>query len=225
MIQNIVNCPLFQGVSTVAITGLFETIHHQIKHYEPDEIIIYGNTPCNDLPIVVNGCVTAEMVNFDGRTIKIEEILAPNTLAEAFVFGNQNVYPVNVVAKTECRVMFIQRDELLKLFQLNTQILQNYLDAISNRTQFLTSKMRFLTFKTIKGKLASYILKLSVNNTSNIVLPMTQENLAGFFGVARPSLARALAELQDEGAIKINRREITISNRSILVGYVSTDNC
>ena len=218
---NISSCSLFVGLSDVQISTLFETIHHQVKQYHNNDVIAYGGDTCTSLLILIRGEVVAEMSNFDGRSIKIEEIAAPNTLAEAFVFGEQNFFPVTIIAKTNASILSIPADELLKLFQMESVILRNYLHSISNRTQFLTSKMRFLTFKTLKGKLSSYILKLSENNSRTVVIPMTQENLAGFFGVARPSLARALAELQDEGAIEINRKEITIVDKTILLGYVS----
>jgi len=212
---------LFIGISDTKIEEMLSQIHHQVKHYAVDDVIVCGGDVCNALLIVVEGNVIAEMINFDGRSIKIEELSAPNTLAEAFVFGDQNVFPVSVIAKTKCSILSIPSDELLKLFQLQEVVLHNYLNSISNRTQFLTSKMRFLTFKTIKGKLSSYILKLAGQTLKTIILPMTQENLAGYFGVARPSLARALAELQDEGAISINRKEIVIIDRSILLAYVN----
>jgi len=218
---NLSTCSLFVGLSDVQIDSLFEKIHHQVKHYKTNDIIAFGGDVCDSLLTLVSGEVVAEMSNFDGRSIKIEEILAPNTLAEAFVFGNQNMFPVTIIAKTNCSILSIQKDELLKLFQMQSEILRNYLNSISNRTQFLTSKMRFLTFKTIKGKLSSYILKLSGNTLKTISMPMTQENLAGFFGVARPSLARALSELQDEGAISINRKEITIIDKLILLAYIN----
>ena len=218
---NLSTSTLFTGLTNEQITALFSSVHHQIKHYNVDEIIAYAGDICNVLLIIEAGEVVAEMTNFDGRSIKIEEISAPNTLAEAFVFGEQNFFPVTIIAKTKCSILSIPKDELLKLFQNQDVVLTNYLNSISNRTQFLTAKMRFLTFKTIKGKLSSYILKLSGNNIKIITMPMTQENLAGFFGVARPSLARALAELQDEGAITINRKEITIVDKAILLAYIN----
>jgi CRP-like cAMP-binding protein len=214
------SCSFFAGLQNPRIIELFSSVHHQIKQYEVDEIIAYSGDDCNSLLIVMTGEVVAEMLNFDGRSIKIEAIAAPNTLAEAFVFGNQNLFPVTIIAKTKTSILSIPRDELVKLFQMESAILQNYLDAISNRTQFLSSKMRFLAFKTIKAKLSSYLLKLAGTKLKTISMPMTQENLAGFFGVARPSLARALAELQLEGAISINRKEITIIDRSVLLGYL-----
>ncbi|MFA5046306.1 MAG: helix-turn-helix domain-containing protein [Paludibacter sp.] len=39
-----------------------------------------------------------------------------------------------------------------------------------------------------------------------------QTGLADFFGVARPSLARSLAEMVQEGLIQINKKEYIILN-------------
>ena len=213
-------CSLFVGLSDKTIDESLKNIHHQVRHFHKEDIIAYAGDSCQTLLIVTEGVVAAEMSNFDGRFIRIEELHAPSTLAEAFVFGNQNTFPDNIIALSDCSILGIPKDELLKLFQLHTIVMQNFLNSISIRTQFLTSKIRFLTLKTLKGKLSSYILKIADKNSKQINLPMTQEKLAAFFGVARPSLSRALLELQDEGAIFVNRKEITIVDRSILVGYV-----
>jgi len=37
-------------------------------------------------------------------------------------------------------------------------LLVNFLDMISNRSQFLSEKIKFLNFKTIKGKLVNFIM-------------------------------------------------------------------
>jgi len=214
------DCTLFKGLRVDEIESLLNDLTFQVKTFSPGSVIVFMNDPCTRLLIVSEGTVVAEMVNLDGRSIRIEELSAPCTLAEAFVFGRQNAFPVTVIAQTECSVISIPRDELMKLFSLNQSVLLNFLDAISNRTQFLTHKIRFLSFKTIKGKIASYVLDIAGDTLKTVTLPMTQENLANYFGVARPSLARALGELQDEGAISVNRKEISITDRSILVAYL-----
>lgn len=49
------------------------------------------------------------------------------------------------------------------------------------------------------------------------MLIKTQEQLAEYFGVTRPSLARALGEMKDGGLIEIKRKEIKILDRNSLV--------
>ena len=72
---------------------------------------------------------------------------------------------------------------------------------ISNRSQFLSEKIKFLNFKTIRGKLAQYILQTAGTGKSEIKLEMTQNDLAEYFGVARPSIARVIGEMENEGII------------------------
>jgi len=100
--------------------------------------------------------------------------------------------------------------------QQNSLVLKNYLDAISSRTQFLSNRIRFLSFRTIKEKIAHYILSLSGKGLNAITLSQSQTNLADFFGVTRPSLARAFHELEQDGIIKVERREITLINKEKL---------
>ena len=87
------------------------------------------------------------------------------------------------------------------------------MDMISNRSQFLSEKIKFLNFKTIKGKLANYILQKAGNDGLSVTLGMTQSDLADFFGVARPSVARALGDLEEEGYIEAKGKNIKIIDR------------
>ena len=102
----------------------------------------------------------------------------------------------------------------LKLLMSNDKILINFLDMISNRSQFLSEKIKFLNFKTIKGKLAHFILQKAGKDGSAIILNMTQNDLADFFGVARPSVARVLGELEEEGYLEAKGKNIKIINKA-----------
>lgn len=42
------------------------------------------------------------------------------------------------------------------------------------------------------------------------LLDKNQTELAEYFGVARPSLARSISEMIDEGIISVNKKEYTI---------------
>jgi CRP-like cAMP-binding protein len=145
--------------------------------------------------------------------IKIEDIPAPGALASAFLFGNRKRFPVNVVSVSDGELLIIEKPDFLKLLMRNDIILVNFLDMISNRSQFLSEKIKFLNFKTIKDKLAHYILQKAGKEKSSILLDLTQQELAGFFGVARPSVARALGDLEEEGLIEAKGKNIKILNK------------
>jgi CRP-like cAMP-binding protein len=163
--------------------------------------------------MVVNGMVKGEMIDFSGRIIKIEDIPAPGAIASAFIFGSRNRFPVNVVAVIDTELLIIDKPEFLKFLKGNEIILANFLDMISNRSQFLSEKIKFLNFKTIRGKLAQYILLSAGADKSEVTLKMTQNEMAEYFGVARPSIARVISELESEGIISTKGKYIKILDK------------
>jgi CRP-like cAMP-binding protein len=209
--------PLFKGLSTGEIEAILLDIPHRIKKFNRGSMISQSGEPVNSLMVIVSGIVKGEMVDFAGRVIKIEDIHAPGALASAFMFGNQNRFPVNVIAVTDAELLDINKSDFLKLLMNNDKILVNFLDMISNRSQFLSEKIKFLNFKTIKGKMAQYILRLAGDQKIEIKLDRTQSDLADFFGVARPSVARALGDMEEEGYLLVQGKRVKILNRKGLL--------
>lgn len=203
---------IFRNVASSDILKILSHTHYQVKHFDKDQLIALSGDECNHLLILLNGSVKGEMIDFSGKTIKIEDITGPNTVASAFVFGRDHQFPVNITANEPVDVVYLSRDALLKVFQENKHVLQNFLNAISTRSQFLTQKMKFLSFKTIQEKMAHYLLSLVQNEKMLVELPKSQTELAVFFGIARPSLARVLGEMEDAGIISIDKRMVKIHN-------------
>jgi len=207
---------IFNGLDEISLEILFKDKLYRIRQYEKGGYIAHSHDECDRLMIVMKGSVRGEMTDFSGKTIIIEEIRAPRPLASAFLFGNNNRFPVDIIANEPSVVMIIPRDVLIFLLQHSQIVLKNYLNAISSRTQFLSGKIRFLSFKTIREKMANYILNNVRPDSNRITLSQSQTELADFFGVTRPSLARTIAEMENEGIIKVERREITILNKEKL---------
>jgi CRP/FNR family transcriptional regulator, dissimilatory nitrate respiration regulator len=214
-------CPLFKGVSTEEIASILAVVTHRTRNYKAGSLISQSGEPVNSLIIVTSGTVKGEMTDDAGRLIKIEDIPAPGALATAFIFGNKNRFPVNVAAISDVEILSIEKPDFLKLLMANDRVLVNFLNMISNRSQFLSEKIKFLNFKTIKGKLAHYILQKAGSKMMSVSLDMTQNDLADFFGVARPSVSRALGELEHDGLIEASGKNIRILDKKGLAGLTA----
>jgi len=207
------NSPLFKGLSQSIINDLFSQIHIQTKKFKPGSMVAQSGELINGLLIVLRGTVKGEMIDYTGKVIKIEDIQAPGALASAFIFGSTNKFPVNVVSVSASEILIIEKSDFLRLLMKNDTLLLNYLNMISNRSQFLSEKIKFLNFKTIRGKLAQYLLQLSDEKKDNCKFDKTQNELADYFGVARPSVGRALGEMEERGLIESKGKYVKILNR------------
>lgn len=211
MYDIIVKNPLFRGVSEKEAQELFANRQFQIKKFKAKDIVGIQGEACNHLMIVLDGMVQAQMIDHSGRLIVMAEIAVPHAYAAAFIYADQNELPVTVMAQMESEILFIRKEVFTDMLQRNKQVLQNFLTFISNRSKFLTDKIHFLTFRTIKSKISDFLLKRSnVSDSKIVILEETQQELADMFGVARPSLARTFKEMEDEGLILIERKKITL---------------
>jgi CRP-like cAMP-binding protein len=201
---------------------ILSAVPFRVKKFQSGLMISQSGEPVNALIVVISGVVKGEMVDYEGRVIKIEDIPAPGALASAFMFGSRNRFPVNVIAVSDGELLLIEKPDFLKLLMKSDILLINFLEMISNRSHFLSEKIKFLNFKTIKGKLANYILEKAGKESVLVTLGMTQNELADFFGVARPSVARALGDLEKEGYIEAKGKIIRIINKTGLA-YLTVD--
>jgi len=216
MIRILLENPLFRGTTSDELSRNFEGINYQIKSFRKGDILAFQGDVCNKLIILLKGSVRGEMIDYSGKLIKIEDISAPRALAPLFLFGTENKFPVEVTANEEVEALFIPKESVLLLFQRNKRFLENYMNTSANYAKTLSDKLFFLSFKNIKQKLASYILRLSATADDRVVMDRSQQEMADYFGVSRPSLARELSHMQDEGLISVDRKHIRILKKEKL---------
>lgn len=215
MLEELLSNPLFHNINAAELHKNFDGMMYRQKVFDKGEILAHQGDVCNRLIILTKGSVRGEMIDYSGRLIKIEDIAAPRAIAPLFLFGAANRYPVEVTANEVTETIIIPRESILKLFRRNETFLENYMNISANYAHTLSDKLFFLSFKTIRQKLASYLLRLS-GQSSCFLMDRSQQELADYFGISRPSLARELGHMQDDGLILADRKQITILNKEIL---------
>ena len=221
MIPVLVNNPLFRGITPERLFADLEEISFHTRSYKKGEILAQQGAVCNRLVILTKGSVRGEMIDYSGRLIKVEDIAAPRAIAPLFLFGEENRYPVEVTANEPTEVIELPKSSVLSLFRKNEQFLENYMNLSANYARTLSDKLFFMSFKTIRQKLASYLLRLyKQQQQTHIPLDRSHQELSDYFGVSRPSLARELAHMQEDGLLIADRKHITILQKEQLVRLI-----
>lgn len=204
--------PVFAHLSMEKLEEFLEKSPCRIAHYETREHIAMQGSPCRAFHLLCEGQVRASMIGNDGRQITIEDHEAPMLLASNFVFATHNLFPVDIIAMSPCEIMIIEKEPFIKLMCTEPVVLQNFLRILSDRSHILTRKLGSLVLLKLKNRIAAYLLEhKEIRN---------QQEVADYLGVARPSLARVLAELAHEGSVVFENRRITIADRAKLEKYL-----
>ena len=205
--RRIINNPVFRGLSERFLENFIGRTPNALREFGIGDFIALQGTVCQSLYLLYSGRVRTNMVNEEGKQVTIEEIEAPRLLAPAFIFATDNRFPVNITTLTNCEVLVLNRTDFVDLMHREKIVMQNFLRIISDRSIFLSRKLNAFALQDLKTRLLAYL-----REHEN---PRSRQEIADILGVARPSLARVLSELADEGYLRIEKRKITVVRHKI----------
>lgn len=219
-IKELLKCDLFSCINEGEIIDILDRLNVKETKFLKGDILAMQDEPCNRLIILTSGSVKAEMTDPSGKVVKVEDISAPSPLAILFLFGVNNRFPVQATAREDVTALVIPKSSVLMMLQMNEHILENYLNISAIYASKLSKKLHFMSFRTIRQKIALYLLDLMKEGDSLVEMDRTQNSLAEFFGVSRPSLAREMYNMQEDGLIEVNRKHIRILDKHKLIQLV-----
>ena len=209
-LQGLRKCPLFKGLEESEIIALMHTVRYRVIRFHKGEVLAYEGSVCQNADIIVSGEMVANLTGPSGRVIRMNAHQTGKMLAPAFLFAADNHYPVTVEASTETAVLRLTPSDLEKLLDSDQRLMMNHIRLLSNIISQLTKKVRMLSM-TVREKVCLYLKEQSrLQQSNNIHLPMSRQQLADHFGIQKYSLLRCLNELKQEGAIRVEGRHIHI---------------
>ena len=196
---------LFEGLDLDRIQRELSEIKVKILKYKKGENIALRGDRIKGLYINISGTLVSEMLKENGESKKIEELKSGMILASAFIFGKFNFFPVDLIAKTDVEILYLEKKEFISLLKKDEKIMERFLDEVSEKAQFLSHNLwESISNKKIEQKLAEYIL--SHEKDGILEMEITIKELSEFFNVSRPSLSRVLKEFTDTGIIERMKR-------------------
>lgn len=202
---------LFKGVSDEKIEEIFSYIKYSEVSYNKGQILFQEGDACKNIGIIEEGSIQLERIYSSGKSIVLAKLSAGDVFGEALVISSTALYPATVIAKSNCKIIFINKKEIMKLCSSNERILENFVTLLSDKVIMLNKKVKSTSLKSVKHKVVDYILeKSNVANSNVIMINESKEDIAAYLGIPRPSLSRELIKLRDENIIDFDRNSITI---------------
>ncbi|EAC8476552.1 Crp/Fnr family transcriptional regulator [Listeria welshimeri] len=200
-----------------------EQINHLIQNnlitfakYNRNEILFWTDEKPKNLVILLSGNITMGKNTFDGRRVLgVSNTNIGELIGEVRLFSDKKLFWDYAVALKHTEVLEISCEFLLNPVEKHADIqfilMQNIMRVFVRKFEFLSDKVRILSFPATRDRIAFYFLRMQ-NKQEQVVLNETREELADYLGIARPSLSRELGRLQDEGFIRMEGNEVIILN-------------
>jgi len=212
----LIACPLFRGMSKEEHDAFLERNVNEVVNFEKGETVVRQGDIITSMYLLVKGVVRTQMITEEGNALEIDLLEAVMPLAPAFIYASNNKFPVDVIAMEPCTFLKISKSVWLKEMINNEKLLINFLTLNSNMTVFLSQKLQMISLKSLRHKLSIFLLEKTTPEKNYFILKRSRTQLAEYFGVQRPSLARTIKELEDERIITTSGRVVTVLDRNKL---------
>lgn len=210
-LESLLKCVLFKNMNSLETDNLLKSISNNIINFGSSDIIALEGDSCDSVGIILNGHIEIHKAFASGKLVTINHFETGNIFGEALVFSGEHTYPATIVSTSTSSIMFISRDNILRLMTLDTRVLNNFMEVLSNRILMLNERITNLSFDTLRKKIANIIL-LEYNKQKSIyiTLPYSRKKMAEMLNIPRPSLSRELMKMKEDHLIDFYKNKVKI---------------
>ena len=212
---------LFSGWSSTDCLAV--SMHSRIYSYHRGDFIFRKGESAKYIYVILNG--NAEIfrdVKDDKRQV-LHIAGSQSVLAGAVVLQEHAFYPASaIVISTNARVLAVEREYFANMLLRRQDLVRSLFVTLSQRLLELTDHMAKVNRLSMRGRAAVWILEQPVRHEDSgekaiVQIPMPKKILSEILGMVPETLSRVLADLAEQGAIRMLRsRKVELLNVSLL---------
>jgi CRP/FNR family transcriptional regulator len=214
---------VFAGLSEADLTAIAEV--SVSRRYESGEVVFREGDGGDTCYIVRSGLARAVRQHSDGRSITLAHFGAGDIFGELAMFDEEpRSATVDVIDEVE--VVAIPGRDMQRLMREYPEIAVKLNAALAQRLRATNERLARQSFQTVQSRVAAVLAQMVAAARSgsqgegDVVIALTQADLAKLAGSSRESASRFLATLERSGVITQGRGRLTVHDPSALEGYV-----
>jgi CRP-like cAMP-binding protein len=214
-VEGLRSCPLFRECDEESLRAVVGRLRQ--RHFRRNEVIFHQGDPGDSLHVISSGAVKIVLPSAEGG----EAIIA--TLRDGDFFGELALLDgqprsATATAAEPTETWTLPRDAFISLLDGRPALRDALLRALTADLRRLTVDVEELHFLDLAGRLAHRLVRLaetaapqtSGGGVIELDWPYTQSDLASMIGGTRQSVNRLLADLVDDGLIRITPDRLQI---------------
>jgi CRP-like cAMP-binding protein len=207
--------PLFAGIVSEDFETMLSCLGASIKVFERNEIICFEGDAVTEIGLVVSGRLHLMKSDVWGNSSIVTEITPPEMFAEAVVCSGLGIAPVNVVAKDQSKVLFLDYKRIVTTCSsacgFHSKLIRNMIGILARKNVMMSNKMEHITKRTIKDKLLSYLMEQARQKSGKAFdIPYNRQELADYLSVERSALSAEMSKLKSNGVMNYRKNHFEL---------------
>ncbi|MGD2104068.1 MAG: Crp/Fnr family transcriptional regulator [Anaerolineae bacterium] len=183
------------------------------RTYAPEETIILEGEPCRAAYFVYDGHVRVLRTSPDGREQVLSQLGPGHSFNTVPPFRPGGVNHATAQAVDSTTLYAVPKEDLLRLVTACPNVALALLQDFADRLDHLTDLVEDLSLRTVRGRLARFLLRQAEADSDAVAREWTQAEMAARLGTVREMIGRTLRSFADAGLIKFDRQRIELLDR------------
>ena len=198
----LLSASLFEGLEKKAVAGFLKEARCRLGSFPRGTILLSQGDSVAAAGVLLSGKIKAYRLNRQGEE-NLQSVLGPGSMFGDMLMATDNgKSPVTVEVTEDARVLFVP---------------VNLLHELSARYWALSRKVRYLSERSLRGRIALFLLDAARDQGGlTFTLPMTREAMASLLGVNRSALSRELSRMEKDGLVAVYRGSFRLLSREEL---------
>jgi CRP/FNR family transcriptional regulator, cyclic AMP receptor protein len=165
--------------------------------------------------LLKKGTVQLYRLTPEGKKIVVA-MLGPGSLFGEMSLIGQGMHSTFAEAVDECKLCVMSRSDVERLMREKPQVALRIVEALGSRLVQMERQIEDVAFKSIPARLASLLLRLADEQSSDTIKGYTHQDLADMVGTYRETVTLTLNELKADGLLEIGRKRVLLKDRAAL---------
>ena len=214
----LLSASLFEGLEKKAVAGFLKEARCRLGSFPRGTILLSQGDSVAAAGVRLSGKIKAYRLNRQGEE-NLQSVLSPGSMFGDMLMATDNgKSPVTVEVTEDARVLFVPFDSIMAAGgEFGNRLRVNLLHELSARYWALSRKVRYLSERSLRGRIALFLLDAARDQGGlTFTLPMTREAMASLLGVNRSALSRELSRMEKDGLVAVYRGSFRLLSREEL---------
>ena len=169
----------------------------------------------SNILVLVEGSLHIQRDDYWGNRSILGHIGIGEIFGEAYAAPDSGTLLNDVIAVEDSAVYFFDVKRVISTCssacRFHTMVVQNLFFAISEKNRTLVQKLDYLSRRTTREKLISYLSEeAKKQNSPRITIPFNRQQLADYLSVDRSAMSNELGKMRDEGLLEFEKNRFRL---------------
>lgn len=206
---------LFSGIGEEETEAMLNCLQARLRTYKKGEFVLRQGERLDKIMVLAEGKLHIQRDDHWGNRSIINMISPSEMFGEAFAAPESGAILNDVLAVEDSVVLLFDVNRIITVCpsacRYHSKVVQNLFCAISEKNRKLVQKLGYISERTTRGKLITYLSdEAKRHSSSEFSIPFNRQQLADYLSVDRSAMSAELCRMRDEGLLRFEKNRFVL---------------